>query len=338
MGRHAGIVVMAVLLGLTAGGCANDAAPSGASSTGDTTPAIVGKWTLVKGGGVRKHLVFKTDNSFVFLDEHPYGIRTIETGIYQAVSGTIDLGNDQYPSLYAFSITNDTLVMSTPNLSLTGYRNASAPADTQWARTVTTLYSFPAPIATATDIACKDSSLWYGNAYSAHHLFKINLSTGVVDTSLVVSAYAWAVEWADTSLWCGSNGYDAIMRISPVTGISLFQSKPMGAWIYGIAWDGARLWCSSNNEQSLYRYNPTTDVVEQTYTLNIQPAGMDYAGGHLYVCVDGIINKCTTSPLAVVGAYRIPGKRVFGIAHDAASFLVSTGDEGPAEIHRVLLP
>jgi hypothetical protein len=112
----------------------------------------------------------------------------------------------------------------------------------------------------------------------------------------------------------------------------------MGSWIYGIAWDGSKLWCVSNNEQTLYRYNPASDVVEQTYKINTYPGGMTYFGGFLYLCAGGVINKCTTSPLAVVDAYRIPGEEVFGIAHDAASFIVSANVQESVKIHRILLP
>lgn len=339
MGRTAAKLVSIVLTALAVVGCTKDSNPSGPATTAETTSAIVGKWTVLSGGGTRKHLVFKSNNAYAFLDEYPYGMRSMEQGIYQAINGTIDLGNTQSPSLYAFSITSDTLILFTPDVSVLCYRNTAAPTDTQWARPVSILTTYPAPITSATDISVKDSILWYGNTYESSHLFKINLSTGAVDTTVDVSVSAWAVEWAGTSLYCGNDGYDAIIKVNPTTGAVLSQSKPMGAWIYGIAWDGAKLWCSSNNEQALYRYNPTSDLVEQTYKINVQPAGMDYAGGFLYVVIDGIINKCTPSPLTVVGAYRIPGRRVFGIAHDATSFLVSTQQEGsPAQIHRALLP
>ena len=325
-----------LVCGLVLAGCSKDSETM--APVTETAPEIVGKWTVVAGGGTRKHLVFKADNSFAFLNEHQFGIRTIELGIFQAVSGTIDLGNDQYPSLYALAIQHDTLTLSTPQKSITCYRNTSAPADTQWARIAGVLSTFDAPIQEATDIAVSDSILFYGNGYSAPYLFRINLFTGTVDTSLNVSVSAWAVEWDGTSLWCGSNGHDEIHRINPTTGTTLSSSKPMGAWIYGIAWDGSKLWCSSNNEQSLYRYNPVADIVEETYKLETAPAGLAYVGGFLYVCAGGVINKCTTSPLAVVDAYRIPGVDVFGIAHDGASFLVSSYAQGNAKIHRVLLP
>lgn len=304
----------------------------------ETAPDFIGKWTVIAGGGTRKHLVFKADNSFAFLNEHQFGIRTLELGIFQAVNGTVDLGNDQYPSLYAFTIQHDTLTLTTPQKSIICYRNSTAPADTQWARIAVVLSTFDAPIPEVTDIAVRDSILFYGNGYSAPHLFKVNLFTGAVDTTLKVSVFAWAVEWDGTSLWCGSNGYDAISRINPTTGGVVSTSKPMGAWIYGIAWDGSRLWCSSNNEQSLYRYNPAGDVVEQTYKLETSPAGLAYVGGFLYVVAGGVINKCTPSPLAVVDAYRIPGAEIFGIAHDGASFLVSSYAEGNPKVHRILLP
>ena len=123
------------------------------------------------------------------------------------------------------------------------------------------------------------------------------------------------------------------------TGATLSSSVPMGSWIYGIAWDGTVLWCSSNNASTIYRYNPTSNTVVSTLpVVGGRPAGMAYAGGYVYVCMNGIINKCSTTPFNTIASYRIPNAQASGIAFDGANFWVSCEVGNGAKIYKVALP
>jgi len=335
--------IQAAVLGVTiaamlVAGCSKDSTSSNPSTPSTTTPPIAGTWTVISGPPGLKHLHFKDDNTFLFLNQRDYGLRDVTAGIYQVSGGTVDLGNNQYPSLYAYTLKNDTLTLYTPSVSITTFRNAAAPADTQWVRPAGVIDSITAPTDEATDISINNTTMWYGNAYASNHLYRIDLVSRAVDSSLDVTVDAWALEWDGTHLWASSDGSDAIYQINTSTGATVFTSKSMGAWIQGIAWDGSSLWCTSANESSLYRYNPATDAILATYRLNTQPSGAAFAGGYLYLCVNGVINKCTTAPFAVVNAWYLPGSSIFGIAFDGASFWVTTSLERGARIYKVSLP
>ena len=331
------VVTGFVALVAVLGGCSKDSSTSNPAGPGTTTPALSGSWTVINGANDRVHMVFKSDNTYAFLDKYAYGLRAVESGVYQVDGSTVDFGNSQQPSIFSFSIRNDTLTLYNPQQVVVSYRNASAPSDTQWVKRAAILDSIIAPTRDPTDIAINGNTLWYGNTYDANHLYKIDLTNRTVDSSLTVSVSAWALEWDGTNLWASDDGSGSVYKINTTTGATTFTSKTMGAWIEGIAWDGTALWCSSWNEESLYRYNPATDAVLTTLPLGGQPSGLAYAGGYLFVVVNGVINKCTPAPFAVAAAYSLKGLDILGIAFDGANFWITGSSNTEAKIYKVAL-
>ncbi len=334
-----GLVALILLLLIAVAGCTKDSTTTAPVTSSSTGSSISGIWTVISGSSTTKHMEFRDDNLYYYMNQYSYGLKDFMVGVYQVSGSTVDFGNGQSPSLYSFTIKNDTLTMTAPQANtIVAFRNPAAPSDTAWAKIVAVQDSIPAPIPTPTDMTVKGTTLIYGDAYSSHHLYKIDLVSKAVDSSMNTNVYAWAVEWDGTNLWASSDGYDAIYKLDS-TGATLSNSPAMGAWIYGIAWDGTVFWCSSNNESSIYRYNPTSNTVVSTLPItDARPEGLAYAGGYVYVCINGVINKCSTSPFNTVSSYRIPNASAFGIAFDGANFWVSCDMGNSAKIYKVALP
>ena len=185
-----------------------------------------------------------------------------------------------------------------------------------------------APTDQLTDIAANGQYLWYGNAYSSvRKLHRIEIGTRTeapLPTATDFTQYSFALELANGFLWTGSNGGSELYKVNMTTGASTaVAGVTFGPWLNGIAWDGQFLWCASSNNQAIYKYNPTTNAIAATYT-DIRVEGMAFVGTTLYMCKNGIINKCTSSPLRATAAYRIPGVYIGGIAHDGTNFWIAT--------------
>ncbi len=324
------VLCLALVLGLFAAGCTKDSSTTAPSSSGPSISALVGKWQVLSGMQYTSYLTVHSDNLYFLLHQYSYGLRSMEAGVAQVANGTIDLGLTNYnsgQSVFNYAISGDTLRLTAPGQSIVCLSSTTAPSDSDWVKSLAILDTMSPPINTPTDMAIIGDTMWYGNAYASHNLYKINLTTRTVDT-LPTTNYAWAVEWDGTNLWTSSDGDGSIFKLNPSTGATISTSVAMGAWIYGIAWDGNVLWCTSNNEQSVYRYNPATNTVLTTYPLGsgVSPAGLAFANGWLYTVVNGVINQCTLSPFGTSAAYQIPGITAVGIAYDGTNFWVSGYD------------
>ncbi len=310
-----------LLFAASIAGCTKDNDTTAPSSP--TISAVSGKWVVLSGIQNTSYLSIHDDNVFYMLHQYAYGLRSMDGGVAQVSGGTINLGQ----VVYNYAVSGDTMRLTTPSQTVVAVRSSTAPSDTQWVTTVAVLDTMTPPVQEATDMAINGNIMWYGNGYSSHNLYKINLTTRSVDT-LPTTEYAWAVEWDGTNIWTSSDGDDAIFKLNPTSGATISTSAAMGAWIYGIAWDGTVFWCTSNNEQSIYKYNPSTNTVASTYPLGpgAYPEGDAFVNGYLYVCTNGVINKCTPSPLNTVAAYRIAGINAFGIAFDGTNYWISGQD------------
>ncbi len=329
-------VCIALMVGVFISGCTKDSTSTSPSTSVSSTSALAGNWVVLSGLPQTKYLSIHGDNVYFNLHEFAYGLRAMDGGVAQVSGGTIDLGQ----SIYNYTVSGDTLQLTAPGQSVVCVRSTTAPSDSQWVSAVKVLDTMSTPIPDATDMTIMGNIMWYGNGYSSHNLYRINLSTRDVDT-LPTTVYAWAVEWDGSNLWASSDGSTTIQKIDTATGATKFTSVQMGAWIYGIAWDGTVLWCTSNNEQSIYRYDPVGDMVLTTYRLGsgAYAGGVAYANGSLYVCTNGVINKCTTSPFGTAAAFQIPGIYAFGLAFDGTDFWVSGYDsQNKYMMYKVALP
>ncbi len=316
------IFFAALVVGLSIlGGCKKD---ENNPASGGQSSSLIGKWQVTSGDPAVKYFIFNTDNTWYGLKEANYGLRSLESGVSQVTSTQINFRG----SVYNYSITGNELRITSTTETLVCTKNDAAPETAQWVGAITKLDSLVAPNDQLTDIAANGTSLWYGNGYSnVRKLYRINTSTKssamIPPTNVDFTEYAFAVEYANSYLWCGSNGGRNLYKIDPNTGAVLTTSLDLGPWLNGIAFDGQYLWAASSNNSAIYKYNPATNSIAGSYT-DIRVEGMAFVGTTLYICKDGVINKCTSSPLRATNAYQIPGVYIGGIAHDGTNFWIST--------------
>ncbi len=305
-----------VMVGLFVVGCGEDDTTNPVQGT---INQLLGKWQVLSGFSA-KYMNFNSDNTFDFLYEKNFGVRTLRSGVY-LVNGTQVIFDFQ---IYNITVHLDTLTLWEPGNVIMAVKSDTIPGADDWVTPLDTLRSFAAPISLAPDMAWHGGYLWFGNGYTSDYLYKIDTATGSAVDSLSTSSYAWSLEWSGDSLWVSSDGSDNIYRIDTITGNILTMSPDMGAWIKGIAWDGEDLWCGSGNARTIYRFNPESDVIIDTFYIDLGVGGMTYDGTYLYACFEGVLNKFSVFPeFEVVAAYRLPEHTIYGIAYDGEGYWVT---------------
>lgn len=316
-----------MLLGVLDGCSSSD----GPVSPGPPAYPLAGTWQGSDGSPGIAYLVLRPDSSFVEYSTIGPGFRDLYEGTVTITESSLAFEGRE-PVGYTLSA--DTLRLFAARTTDTMVRTGAAPAVSAWLQSLTVLDSLPAPTGDAPDLAWDGSRLWYGSKYNVPRaLYRIDPRTGASST-VPTANFVWAVEWDGTHLWCSNNGYERIFRVDPATGGNLAFSVEMGAWITGIALVGPLLWCSSHNERMLYAYDPATDAVLDTLSVGAQVHGMAYDGVHLFMCVNGRVNRCTTAPLEVLATYRLGDLYIDGIAFDGAGYWISAEDF-PADTARI---
>ena len=296
----------------------------------DTVPdynsAIAGSWKYVSGMTNEKYLEVYNDRTYSILSSDAQGMNDRMDGILQLTNNqlTIELntGYGQLLSLYNYVMHGDSLILTKPSIRIALVKDKTAPDTTAWIKNLTIVTKTNAPVSTLTDIAFDDTSIWYGNGYASHYLYKINTTSLFVD-SIPTTRYAWSVEPEGSDLWVSSDGSDKVFKISKSTGSDIFTSTSMGSWIYGIAKDNNFLWCYSGNENTLYKYNITGNTVDLTIPIEGEWDGLAMAGGSLYVASNGKLYKLSLTPLMATASFELPGYSIGGVAYDGSSFWVS---------------
>ncbi len=296
----------------------------------DTVPdynsAIVGSWKYVSGMTTEKYLEVYKDRTYSILTSDAQGLNDRKDGILQLTNNqlSIELTTDygQVVNLFNYVINGDSLILTKPSVRLALVKDKTAPDTTAWIKNLTIVTKTNAPVSTLTDIGFDGTSIWYGNGYASHYLYKINATSLFVD-SIPTTRYAWSVEPDGSDLWVSSDGSENIFKISKSTGSDIFTSTSMGPWIYGIAKDNNFLWCYSGNEHKLYKYNITGNTVDLTVAIDSYWDGLAMAGGSLYVAGNGKLYKLSLTPLMTTASFELPGYSIGGVAYDGSSFWVS---------------
>lgn len=306
----------------------------------NTDNPILGKWTITSGGNEMRYLIINSDNTFYILAEYSYGFRDCEGGVCQITSNQINFYGDW---LFNYTISNNVLTLSSSDGTLVCSKVGNEPNKQDWVKTISILQSMNAPNGQANDLAFDGQYLWYVSWVDYNNpanLNKINPATMMIISQIPIANYATGLEWANGFLWMNNDGESTIHKVDPVTGSNLFESIGMGAWIGGIAFDSQYLWCSSNNERTIYKYNPTLNIVETQYQLDVQPSGMTFSQGFLYICAYGIVNKCSLSPFKSIDSFEVKDEEIKGITFDGNNFWISTyssNESGKRTIHKVSL-
>lgn len=301
---------------------------------------IYNKWTYVSGGEryeedfyFLKYIIIQPDHTVSFLYEYNYGIRGCYEYLSQITSDQISLFGR---CLFNFTIEGNTLILSNPFEEIIFENNGNEPSRQEWVATVSRVQSMDAPNDARSDITFDGGFLWYGG-FSTYNvpacLYKIDLSTLSVVQDLTVTTWPIGLEWADGYLWTSSNGYSYIYKVDPVTGLSLFNSVSMDGWISGIAFDGQYFWCGSNDK--IYKYDPDLNTIVQTFQVEHNLDGLAYIDDYLYVCINGVLNKCIPEPLQSVGAFDIKMGHIYGIAYDGNDFWISVGLTNEPQYYKI---
>jgi len=311
----------------------------------DMISPIYNKWTYVSGGldleedfQHLKYIIIQADNTVSLLYEYDHGIRGCNEDLCQVTNGQIYLFGYY---LFNFTVDGNTMILQNPDEEIIFERNGNEPSKQEWIQPVEITESYNAPIESGTDLAFDGEFLWYGNGANYDdpaYLYKIDPASLSVIEQLPTSNWAIGIEWADGYLWTSSNGHSSIYKVNPVTGSNLLTSVNMGGWINGIAFDGQYLWVGDSYHK-IYKYNPGINTVEEEIPIEFFPDGMAYVQNYLYICVGGIINKCTTDPFQFVAAYDIERGYICGIAHDGNDFYISAylNNETPCKICKISL-
>jgi hypothetical protein len=291
----------------------------------DYFSTLKGNWKFLKGENGDKYLWIYDSRTFSILSSDKQGIRGRSDGTMLVLENQLVIDktiNESATEIYNYALHGDTLSLTQPSVKLTLIRDATAPDTSQWIKSLSIAVKTKAPINDLTDITFDGSFLWYGNAYATNYLYKINITDFAVD-SIPTSESAWAVEASGNSLWVSDDGTDKIYKVDKSTGASTFTSTALGSWIYGIARDNGYLWCYSNNENTLYKYDTTANSVELTTPIDSRWEGLAMANNHLYVACNGILHKCSLSPLMGIESFQLPGYYIYGVAYDGSDFWVS---------------
>ena len=294
--------------------------PQGQAGPGNPDPNIYGKWEVISGANEFKYLIINNDKSYYVLFEDTFGFKSQYNDI-ALITGSqivIEIGNGY---LYNYSVSSSSLTLTNTEDTISLSRNNNVPDQDNWLKKITSLSSINAPIKRATDLAWDGQYIWYGNAYETNYLYKINPLTSYVDSIPTINS-AWGIEFDGQYLWTSNNGYDKIFKVDPTTGSNITESVSMGAWIESIAWDGQYLWCWSDNEGTIYKYNPQSNSVVSQYNIGTA-GGITYANGYFYLCIYGVLHKCTINPLHAIESYSLENLHIHGITYDGNNFWVS---------------
>ena len=310
-------LVLALCLGVLTSCKKDDNGPAN-TTTNQTT--IYGKWQVASGDADVKYFLFNSDNTWYGLKEGNYGVRDLESGVAQITATQVNFRGQ----IFNYTISGTELRITNTTQTIVCNLNASAPDLAQWVAAITILDSIVAPTDQMTDIAANNQYIWYGNGYSSvrklHRIEIANRTEAPIPAATDFTQYSFGLELANGFLWTGSNGGSELYKVNLSTGAAtLVTGVTLGPWMYGLAWDGQYLWCASGNNQTIYKYNPATNAIAGSYS-DVRVDGMAFVGTTLYMCKNGIVNRCTSSPLRANAAFRIPGVYIGGIAHDGTNF------------------
>lgn len=298
----------------------------------EETASIVGNWRLTSGIFITESaqfLVINADNSLVVLSEDALGFRDENRANYSSTDTqiTTDFG---YGGIsirnYTLTENNLTLIQSSGDTTVFSRETASVDVD-GWIQDISVIEEGNAPWESQVDIAFNGTHILFGNGYATNTIGFINTNTFAIDSELITVESAFAVEvekWtgANRYIFQSDNGFSAYTAYREDTGDLGFTSMEIGSWIYGLASiDSEQIWVASNNNRALYLHNYLVNNIEQTILLDRSVGGLDYQDGYLYVCSNGNVYKCQTSPsFEVVENISLDGYNVYGIAFDGTNF------------------
>lgn len=115
------------------------------------------------------------------------------------------------------------------------------------------------------------------------------------------------ISYANGYFWVAHD--NTLDKIDPASGISSFQSMPIGdnSSISAITFDGTDLLLakSSNNTSEIFRFNITSNVATKILELPVRIEKFDFMNGKLIFSSGMAIHRCALSPFKVEMTYAI---------------------------------
>ncbi|WP_179020427.1 hypothetical protein [Winogradskyella forsetii] len=302
---------------------------------------LIGQWEITSGTLVNnsdKYVYFNTDNTADILSQTTENFRGKFSPNYSLSSNEViidETGGQGADGIFSYTIEDNILTLSTGSREIILQHIDNGPELSNWIQELSVLSEGSAPWEGDVDIAFTfdKTKIVYGKSGNSDHIGLINPNTfeevGQIETAH--SARAVEIEKFDVPdryVFQSDSGSNLFYGYFENSNALSFTSLELGAWILGLASvNNEQIWVSSTNESSLYLYNYGTSAIETTEELNIQPKGLDYQNGFLYVCDGLYIHKCRVSPsFQVLESYALPNLAIEGIAFDGINFWVNGSD------------
>jgi len=301
---------------------------------------LLGQWQFTSGDFIYnsdKYVYFNSDNTVDILRQTDDNFKGIFSPDYSITNNqvTIDgVGGQGSPGVFDYSIEENTLTLTGNTSTITFQKINNAPVINNWIETLSILNQGTAPWEGSVDIAFTHdkSSIVYGKTNDSDYIALIDPETFEETGQIATTNSASAVEiekfdLPDRYVFQSNNGSDTFHAYFENTNSLDFDSIETGAWIKGLASvNFITIWVASSNESSLYLYDYGTSphTITQTINISIQPNGLDYQDGFLYVCDGQFLHKCQVTPnFEVLKSYKLDNIGIDGIAFDGNNFWIS---------------
>lgn len=253
------------------------------------------------------------------------GFRGIEQHLLEATPMEIVLDGDPY--IYSIEADVMSLVYPGDETIYLMRRTDSAPTEDEWIRPVHPGpgFSVDENVGTAGDLAWDGTNLWLGHD-DENPAFSVFTRDGELVRSVPNEGRrGFSLAFHGAALWATNGGSRPIYCQDTTTGEILRRSIDLGVWTKGLASDGQLLWLAVNNDDVMVHYDPQADAVNRTVGYeNLEPAGLEYVDGFLYLLERGHIHKIDAVSHELVDIARVPGRYVGGITYDGLSFWILT--------------
>ncbi len=303
-------------------------------------PAVFGKWEIVEGqlGGDNSQYVYlNEDNTMNVLSEDRLGFKRAFATNITVTTDQITMSGGYYGfSINNYTLENDVLTILRPGTTdpVVLQKIESGPDPLDWVKPLNVLSKGVAPWDREVDIAF-DGEYLLGYDSNEHGILRISPSDlSIIDNiPTSKSAYAVEIEKSDSplrQLFQSDNGYSNFYSYIYSSNSLYYSSEDLSNSITGIASiEPGFLWVSSSNNESLYYYKSNGSLspgeILETIPLDIEPGGLDYRNGYLFITEGIYVHKCQTTPeFRALETYEIQGHQIKGITFDGANFWLST--------------
>ncbi len=311
---------------------------------------IIGQWRLTSGSifnGADKYAYFNDDNTLDVLRETNDNFKGNFNTTFTINNSEITVNNviQGLSRTYNYILEDDILVLTNEFTSVTLQRvESGAPSLSAWIQELTILDAGNVPWNHDVDMAFnfEKTQILYGNI-DDNYIALIDPTTFDEVGQITTTHRAFAVEvekldLPDKYIFQSDDSSSVFYGYFENSNELELTSQNIGSGIMGLASiDRSNIWVASSDASGLFSYNyETTNTINTSVSIEVQPYGLDYQDGFLYVS-DGIfLHKCQTIPgFEVIETYSIPDFRITGVAFDGINFWVN-GYSNTEDVYKII--